>query len=127
MIRFALFCASLLLMLSCRPDAVERMAGATKLMDASYSVEYADGAEGCLRDSTDWGSYDLCMVPWEAAAQALGIVHDTALALDMVDGRRSFKAASCAWLRSVAVFDSLSPTDIPAAKVVLASKLSRKC
>jgi hypothetical protein len=127
LIRSALFFASLLVLVSCRPDAVEKMATATKLMDASYSVAYAEGAEDCRRAANDWAEYDACVSPWEAAAQALGIVHDTALALDTVGGGRSFKAASCAWLRSVAVFDGLSPVDIPVAKMILAGKLSSKC
>jgi len=127
LIRFALFFASLLLLVSCRPGNVESLATATKLMDASYSVAYADGAEDCLRESSDWTEYDACMVPWEAAAQALHILHDTTLALDTADGRGAFRDAACAWLRAVSVFDGLSPVDIPAAKVALASKLGRKC
>lgn len=124
MMRFVLFCS--LLLVACRPEAIETMAHTTKQIDATYSAAYAVHADACLEASSGWTEYDACMEPWETGAEAVGVLHDTTLALDLAD-RRGFKAAGCAWFRAVAVVDAVSPVNIPAAKTALASRWRRKC
>jgi len=127
MTRFVPFFASLLLLVACRPEAIEKMAHATKQMDATYSAAYAEAADDCLEASSGWAEYDACMEPWETGAEALGVVHDAALALDTADARLNYKAAGCAWFRAVAVLDAVSPVEIPAAATALTSRWNRRC
>lgn len=122
------FLASLLLLLlACRPAVIEKMAHATKQIDATYSAQYELVAHECRNVSHNWTEYDACMKGWNEGADAVGILHDTTLALDLVEGRRQFKSAGCAWYRAVAMVDALSPVSIPAAQTVLASRWRRKC
>lgn len=119
--------ASLLLLVACRPEVVEQMAHATKQIDATYSSAYDQAAEYCLEFATSLQEYRTCMRTWDEGADAVGILHDTTLALDLAQDRKSFRAAGCAWYRAVAVVDALSPVDIPAANTALATRWRRKC
>ena len=103
------------------------MAHATKQITTTYSAAYLEQADVCREASSGWAEYDRCMAPWEAGADAVGVLYDTTLALDLTDGRRHHREAGCAWLRAVAVVDATSPVDIPAVKTVLASKWKRIC
>lgn len=125
MTRYAILFASLLL-LGCRPGAVEKMAYVTQQIDTTYSVGYAEHAGVCLEYSPGWEEYDACMAPWEAGADAVRVLHATTLALDVAD-RPGYKAAGCAWFRAVGVVDAVSPMPLPAAKTALASRWRRKC
>jgi hypothetical protein len=103
------------------------MAHATKQIDQQYSAAYKDAAADCLGANEDWTGYDLCMEPWEEGADAVKILHSSALALDTASSRKSFQVAGCRWFRAVTVVDALSPVDLPATDVALASRWRRKC
>ena len=127
MTRFAIFFASLLLLVSCRPKAIETMAHATKQIDTQYSAAYQEAAKACLERSGNWKEYDACMDPWETGADAVRALHATTLALDVADNKTAFKGSACAWYRAVAVVDAVSPVELPAASTALASSWRRKC
>ena len=118
---------TLLAIVGCRAEAVEQMAHAAKQIDETFSLAYMDSADDCRENSRSWEEYDRCLADWEAAADAVIILHNTTLALDTTLGRKPFKEAACGWYRAVAVVDALSPVELPAAKPALVSRWRRRC
>lgn len=111
----------------CRADAVYAMARTTALADAQYATAYTGAAADCLAASETRVQYDACMAPWNTAADAVRILRDTTLALDVSDSRRALKAQACRWFQALSVLDALSPVALPAVQAGLDSKWSRKC
>lgn len=126
MLRIGTLIIGLTLIFGCR-IAINNMARTTLLADQQFATEYSTAADECLRASDTRKEYDDCVAPWNAAADAVLALRNTALTLDSAQGRRAFRRSTCRWLEAARVVDALSPVPLPVIKTALDSKWRRKC
>lgn len=122
-----LLLACLVLLMSCRPDAIDAMARTTVLADEQLAAATAPAVSACLEESQTLAEYKTCTAPWRAASDSVSALRQSTEALDVSTNRRSFRRSACAWYEAVMVLDAVSPVELPALQPAKTSKWSRRC
>ena len=114
-------------LMACRGAQIHSMARTARIADLRFSDEYTDASKSCLAISDGWEEYDMCMMQWETAYDAMRIMFSATYVLDSTKSRDEFRKAGCNWYRSLQVVDATSPVELPSVKMGLESRWRKRC